>query len=170
MALDKFISINSDGDLQEEQAINVSAGAGDADKIVRTNSDGKIDETLIPGSETITLTASEALTAGDWVNVWNDAGVAKMRKADASNGMSHEAHGFVLSTIAMGATGKFYGEGINTQVSGLTAGETYFLSGATPGAEVSTPVTTSGYILQKLGVAVSATAIKCELSNPVIRV
>lgn len=168
MSLNKFISINTDGDLQEEQAINVSAGAGDADKIVSTNADGKIDETLIPGSETLTLMASENLTAGDWVNVWNDAGTPKMRKADASNGMSHEAHGFVLSTITSGATGKFYGEGINTQVSGLTVGGTYFL-GDTPGTESATPPTTSGYILQKLGVAVGATAIKCELSNPVIR-
>lgn len=168
MSLDKFISLNTDGDLKEEQAIGSSAGSGDANKIVKTGSDGKIDGSLIPGSETLTLMASENLTAGDWVNVWNDGGTAKMRKADASNGMSHECHGFVLATITSGATGMFYGEGINTQISGLTIGDMYFLSG-TPGAESDTAPTTSGHILQKLGVAVSTTAIKCELSTPVIR-
>lgn len=168
MAQDKFISINNDGDLVEEVAIGSSAGAGDASKIVKTGADGKIDGTLIPGSETLTLMASENLTAGDWVNVWDDGGTAKMRKADASNGMSHECHGFVLETITSGATGKFYGEGINTQVSGMTSGVTYFLAG-TPGSETATPPTTGGHILQKLGVAVGATAIKCELSTPVIR-
>lgn len=168
MAQDKFISINNDGDLKEELAIGSSSGSGDANKIVKTGSDGKIDGTLIPGSETLSLTASENLTAGDWVNVWDDGGTAKMRKADASNGMSHECHGFVLETITSGATGKFYGEGINTQVTGLTIGDNYFLS-TTPGAETDTAPTTSGHILQKLGIAVGTTAIKCELSNPVIR-
>ena len=168
MAKDKFISVDSNGNLLEESAIGSSAGAGDASKIVRTGSDGKIDGTLIPGSETLTLMASENLTAGDWVNIWDDSGTAKMRKADASNGISHVCHGFVLETITSGATGKFYGEGINTQITTLSIGNTYFLSG-TPGAETTTPPTTTGHILQKLGVAVGTTAIKCELSNPVIR-
>lgn len=168
MALDKFISIDDNGNLKEEQAIGSTSGASDADKIVKTGADGKIDETLIPGGETLTLQASETLAEGDWVNIHDDGGIAKMRKADASQGMSHEAHGFVLANITSGAYGKFYGEGINSKVTGMTAGQTLFLS-ATAGAETTTPITTSGHILQKVGIAIGVTSIKCELSNPIIR-
>lgn len=47
MALEKFIYVNADGFYEEDDAaIQTSAGVADADKLVKTSSDGKIDPSL----------------------------------------------------------------------------------------------------------------------------
>lgn len=49
-----------------------SAGAGDAGKVVALDGSGRIDNTMMPvgiGADTATITASEALSAGDFVNI-----------------------------------------------------------------------------------------------------
>ena len=49
-----------------------SAGAGDANKLISTNSSGKVDTTLLPagiGVSTVTATASESISAGDFVSI-----------------------------------------------------------------------------------------------------
>ena len=51
------------------------------------------------GADTGTVTTSEALAAGDLVNIWNSSG-AKARKADATTA-GKEAHGFVLAVGAI---------------------------------------------------------------------
>jgi len=163
----KYISIDSSGNKTEEQAINSSAGAADSDKVIRTNASGVIDSTFLPGIEGVTLTASEALDAGDLVNIWDDSGTASMRKADASG--SKPADGFVLTSVSMGSTGVAYGEGKLTGLSGLTIGTTQYLSDSTPGDVTETPVTTSGNILQKVGRAASATTIVFERGEPITR-
>lgn len=70
----KYVGINGSGDLAEVASVNSSAGAGDANKIVALNSSGKLDNTMLPESGEYSMTASEALSAGDLINVHNSSG------------------------------------------------------------------------------------------------
>ena len=113
----KYIK-NDSGQLAEVEATTSSAGSGDAGKIVGLDSSGRIDQTMMPtgvGSETEAMIASETLSAGDIVNIFNDAGTRKARKADNSN--ARRAHGFVLAGVTSAATATVYMEGALT---GLT--------------------------------------------------
>src|SRR5512143_1765954 len=97
MAGDKYL-YNNVGALTEKAAIQSSAGAGDAGKIPALDAAGRLDNSMMPvglGAETDVITTSEALSAGDFVNIWASTGT-KVRKADATTA-GKEAHGFVLS-------------------------------------------------------------------------
>src|SRR5687768_3186062 len=99
-----------------------SAGAGESGKLVQLDGSGRIDNTMMPvgiGADTALITASEALAAGDFVNIWNSTG-AKVRKADATT--EKPAHGFVLAAVSSGAQATVYFEGTNTGVTGQTPG------------------------------------------------
>lgn len=166
MAANKYVSIAA-GVLTEIQAKDTSAGAGDAGKIVALNSAGFIDETMFPAPELRSFTASGAIAAGDLVNIFNSTGV-KARKADASGGVAKRSHGFALAAIADTVAGKIYFDGILGGLSGMTIGATQFLSGATPGARVETPPSTSAYIVQEVGVAISATELEFTPHLPIV--
>jgi len=165
----KFLTIET-GRHKQELAINTSAGAGDASKLLRTDSNGKLDLSFMPtgvGPDTKTLVASEALAAGDFVNIWDDAGTPKARKADAS-ASGKEADGFVLSAVSNGANATVYMEGTNNQLSSLTGGARMYLSAATPGAATATAPSGAGNVVQYLGKAISATEITFEPDEGVI--
>lgn len=146
-----------------------SAGAGDAGRIVKLDASGKLDMTLLPaglGSETRSMQASEALAAGDLVNIWNSGG-PRMRKADATSA-GKEAHGFVLSAIASGASGTLYPEeNVVSGLSGLTPGARQFLS-ATAGGRTETVPATGGQVAQIVGVALSATEMLFRPETPIV--
>lgn len=166
---DKPLHIVS-GRLQEVEATVTSAGAGDAGNLVALDGSGRLDATVMPvgyAAETTALVASEALSAGEWVNVWNDAGTPKARKADATTS-GKEADGFVLDAVSSGATATVYHEGANTGVTGLTAGARYYLS-TTAGGSTTTAPTGSGNVVQFLGRAVSTTKIVFEADEGIIR-
>lgn len=158
---DKFLYLN--GGVPTEKAANAtSAGAADAGKVVALDGSGRIDNSMMPvgiGADTATVAATENLAAGDFVNLYNSSG-AKCRKADASTAGKH-AHGFVLAAVTSGQNATVYFEGTNTQVSGATPGDVY-LSASTPGGFTSTPPSSAGNVVQRLGIAVSATAINAE--------
>jgi hypothetical protein len=161
----KYITNNA-GQLTEVATITTSAGAGDSGKIVGLDSAGKFDVSVMPvgiGADTATITASEALVAGDFVNIWNSTG-AKVRKADATTA-GKEAHGFVLAAVSNGAAATVYFEGTNTQVTGLTAGK-LFLS-TTPGQAVSTAPSASGNVVQVVGFATAPTAMNFQSGTPI---
>lgn len=144
------------------QAIAVSAGAGDANKIAMTDSSGRFDSSLMPsgiGAQTIAITALEALVAGDWVNI----AATGVRKADNSN--NRPAHGFVLTAVANAATATVFTAGLNTAKTGLTAGLQYFLGAA--GVQTTTAPTTAGTIVQTVGVAINATTIPFDFDIPI---
>ena len=164
MPTNKFLTINN-GTKTLDTGINTSAGAGDANKLISTNSSGKVDTTLLPagiGVSTVTATASEAISAGDFVNLYNVTGTLTARKADNSNG--RDAKGFVLAAISNAATGTIYLNGQNTSVTALTPGTNYFLG--TSGGVTTTVPTTSGTIIQILGYTVSATNLMFEFDEP----
>lgn len=148
-------------------AVNVSAGAGDANKIPQLGATGRLDPTMLPvgvGADTAIITTSEALAAGDFVNIHNSSG-AKVRKADGTSA-GKEAHGFVLAGVGAAAAATVYFEGTNDQVSGQTPGPVFLQT--TAGAAGSTPPSAAGNVVQKLGVAISATAINFERGEPIV--
>lgn len=156
----KYIALQS-GEFAEVSGQATSAGAGDAGKIVQLDGTGRIDSSMMPvgvGADVKSIVASEALTAGDLVNVYNNASVPNVRKADATNG--REAHGFVLAGFASSVNATVYFEGVVTGLTGLTIGASMYL-GAT-GTATATAPTTAGHISQRVGVAVSATEISFE--------
>lgn len=168
----KIPALNADGVLDDSivNSTDTSAGAADAGKRVELDSTGRIDESMMPvgiGADTASIEASEGLAAGDFVNIHNDAGTAKVRKADAT-AAGKEAHGFVLSAVTSGAMATVYFEGTNTQVSGQTPG-TVFLQ-TTAGTGGDTAPSGSGNVVQKLGFAYGATAVSFEPAQPIILV
>lgn len=187
---------NSSGTLAEEAALTTSAGSGDANRIPALNASGVLDTSILNGTNTSSgagsagktpvldaagrldvtmmpvgvdvevanITASEALAAGDFVNIWNSTG-AKARKAD-SNSAGKEAHGFVLASVASGAAALVYFEGTNTSVVAQTPGVVFM--GATAGTASNSAPTAAGKVVQRLGIAISPTAIQFEPQQPIL--
>ena len=152
----------------EVLGIQTSAGAANAGDIVALDDSGRIDNSMMPvgiGADTAVIAASEALAAGDWVNVWNSTG-AKVRKADATTS-GKEAHGFVLAAVTSGANATVYFEGTNTQVTAQTPGPVFLQT--TAGTGGATAPSASGNVVQRLGVAVSTTAVNFEGGVPVVQ-
>jgi hypothetical protein len=145
----------------EVEATVVSAGAGDAGEIVALDSNGKIDSSVLPvgvGQNLDSIISSENLAAGDWVNVYDNAGTINVRKADADN--NRPAHGFVLAAVTSPAAAAVYGPGeLNNQETGLTVGAMYFLSD-TAAALTATAPTAASAIVQPIGIALTATSIR----------
>lgn len=159
----------------EVPATVVSTGAADAGKIPALASDGRLDESLLPtgiGADVTVAPASESLTAGDYVNIYDNAGVTSMRKADASAANAGKiADGFVLDNVTSGQPATAYHSGSNTALTGLTVGTTYVLSHTTPGGvlALSAGTTTAGHSLQVVGRAVAADTIDTSIGEPIIR-
>ncbi len=169
MAAKKYLSY-SGGRIQEVQATTSSAGAGDDGKIIALDGTGKIDNSMMPvgiGADTVTVTTSEDLAAGDFVNIYDNAGTPTARKADATS-TGKEADGFVLSASTSGSNAVVYLEGSNTQLSGLTGGSRYYLSAATSGGATTTPPSSSGNVVQYLGKATSTTSLSFEPEDGII--
>jgi hypothetical protein len=165
---DRIPALNAAGVLDPTilNAKATSAGAGDAGKIAQLDGTGRLDSTMMPvglGADTAVVTTSEALAAGDFVNIHNSTG-AKARKADAST-VGKEAHGFVLAAFGSGVAATVYFEGTNTQVSGQTPGNV-FLS-TTPGLGTNVAPSASGNIVQRLGIATAATSVNFEAQQPI---
>lgn len=167
MAGNKYLKLSS-GQPTEQAALQSSAGVGSAGAIVALDANGLLDTTMMPVglvADTKAAAASEALTAGNLINLWNDTGTIKARKADASNG--RRAHGFVIANVDNATTATVYLDGKITGLSSLTPGAPYFLSGSAAGAATATPVSTTGYISQEIGYAISDTEISFEPAQPI---
>lgn len=158
---DKYI-YNNAGTLTEKEATVVSAGAADAGEIPALDNTGRLDQSVMPvgiGPDVSQIIASESLAAGDFVNVYNNAGTANVRKADATTA-GKQCHGYVLAAVDNGDPATVYFEGSNTQVTGATPGPVFLSTSA--GGFTSTAPSASGNVVQRLGVAISATEINFE--------
>lgn len=167
----KYLRINPTNAAEEEFQAPDNGAAAVAGDIPALGSDKRLSTDFMPvgiTADTETMPAFENLAAGDFINVFLDAGVAKARKADAAS-FAKRCLGFVLSAATAGSNVLVYFEGRNTQLTSLTIGALYFLSNATPGAVTTTAITTSGHILQPVGTAVSATTLSFEAQRPIIR-
>jgi hypothetical protein len=167
MPASKFLALVS-GRVREVFATVASSGALDDGKIVALGTDGRLDSSVLPvgvGVETKSIQASENLSAGNLVNIWNSAGQFRVRKADAT-AAGKEANGFVLASVTSGQNAQVYLEGTVTGLSGLTPGR-YYLS-TTPGEITDTVPSNSGNVVQYVGNAVSSTEITFEATDGVI--
>lgn len=168
MAGNKYLDLNANGSIQEVISTDASAGAGDAGEIVALDSTGRIDQSMMPvglGADIANLVTSESLSAGDYVNVYDDTGTPTARKADATT-VGKEADGFVLEAVTSPAAVNVYFEGTNDQVTGQTVGATVFLQ-TTAGGGAATVPSASGNVVQRLGRALSATAVSFEAAAPI---
>lgn len=166
---DKYTGI-SGNDIVEVEGTVVSTGVAEAGDVIALDATGKIDNSLLPtgiGADTKTLVSSENLSAGDFVNVFNDGGTEKARKADATTA-GKEVDGFVLAAVTAPANATVYFEGLNDQLTGLTRGAKQFLS-TTAGGRTETAPTTTGNVYQYLGRAVSDTEIAFEHGEAITR-
>ena len=179
---DKYLGVDATtGRLKQNDATTTSSGAGQAGKIVALDSAGKLDASLIPSgagdADVINLTATEALTIGDWVNIYNNSGTPAARKALATD-TTKPAHGFVIAGVGAGVAGNIYLGGSNNKIpiASFTAtdiGKEMFLSAVTGGLGVTAPNTTSsGYLLQRLGKVItldaSCVTVKMDLGDEII--
>lgn len=163
----KYI-FNNAGTFTEQTATIASAGAGDSGKIIALDAAGKIDSSMMPvgiGADTQVIQASEALSAGNYVNIWDNAGAFRARKADATTA-GKQAHGFVLAAVSSGASATVYFEGTNTAVTGQTPGDVFLSTTAGVGAAASP--SGAGNVSQKVGIATSATSVNFSLGPVVV--
>jgi hypothetical protein len=161
----KFKTIQSGRDALKEATV-ISGGIANAGDIPALDSAGKLDITVLPtgvGPDTKVLEATENLTAGKYVNIFNDAGTEKCRLADASN--DRPAHGFVKDLFNIGQSAIIYFEGANDDLSALTPGARQYLS--TAGSATPTPRTAAG-LHQFLGIAISATEINTDIDDETV--
>jgi len=166
MAGEKFLQL-SNGKATTITSVQ-TGGSGQENKIPSLDGSGKLDITMMPtgiGADTVTVEASEALSAGDFINLYNSSGL-KMRKADATTA-GKEANGFVLASVENGATGTAYRQGVNNQLTGMTIGARQYLA-TTPGARTETAPSSTGNIVQFLGIATSATEMFFEERDSII--
>ncbi|WP_027853859.1 hypothetical protein [Marinobacterium litorale] len=152
------------GKTKQVFAITSSAGAGDTGKIPALDGSGRLDQSFMPvgiGADTVQATASEALSAGDFVNFHDDVGTFSVRLADNSNG--RQADGYVTASVSLSGTATVYPlDGVNASMTGLTAGTRYYLG--TAGDVLATPLDETaggnvGKISQYLGYAKSTTEL-----------
>lgn len=164
----KYQGLNPQGRKLLVEGLAQSTGVADANKIIQTGVDGKLDLSLLPtgvGPAVAIIEASEALATGDFVNVWNDGGVAKVRKADSSN--DRRASGFIKEAVVATDSATVYFEGQNDDLSGLTAGQKLWL-GAAGAVQTTPPVLPGNVIHQYLGKAISATAMDVEIDEEIL--
>lgn len=166
---DRIPALNASGVLDSTivNSKTTSAGAGDSGKVVALDAAGRIDSSMMPvgiGADTSSIVTSENLAAGDLVNIWNDGGTAKARKADATTA-GKEAHGFVLSAVTAPAAATVYFEGADTAVTGLTPGNQFLAT--TAGGATATAPSAAGNVVQRVGIATSATSLNFEAQQPI---
>jgi hypothetical protein len=167
----KFLTVLPTGIQRLVSALTASTGVTDANKVIATNATGKIDLSFFPAGVEVSvenILTDEALSSGDFVNIYDNGGVRTVRKANAAAATPRAAHGFVLSGSAIGTTAVVYTVGENDQLSGLVPGDRYFLSASTAGAVTSTPsILTAGNLFQLMGFATSATSLRFEFDSPI---
>lgn len=157
------------GRLKQMAAVVTSAGAGNDGDLVALDPSGKLDASVLPvglGQNTISAVTSEAIAAGNLVNLYNVSGTLTARKADATT-EGKEAHGFVKAAFANAATATIYtGGNYLTGLTGMTPGARQYLA-TTAGARTETAPSTANNVVQMVGVASSASSLIFDPEEPV---
>lgn len=172
MAVQKFLALVN-GAVRQVKAVAQSSGATDAGKLLALGPDGRLDNSVMAagvGQHVDIYPASEALSAGDFVNIFPDGGAAKVRKADNATG--RKADGFVDEAVDQAANATVFPlDSVNAELTGLTPGTEYWLG--TAGGVTSTPLDATddgntNKINQLLGVANSATELRTNDHTPTV--
>jgi len=112
-------------------------------------------------------TAFEDVTAGDALFMRTSDG--QVGKASAANGAVENAIviGFANTTVTANGTVKVIVAG-TINLSGLDAGDLYFLSPTTAGAITLTPPSSAGQAVTRVGEAATATQFATHIEPPVL--
>ena len=168
MPAKRFLGLVS-GRIKQLAAVVTSAGGANDGDLVALDAAGKLDASVLPagfGQNSVSAVASEALAAGDLINLYNNAGVINARKTDGT-AEGKECHGFVRAAVANSASATVFTSGnILSGLSGLTPGARQYVA-TTAGARTETPPAVAGNVVQMIGVAVSATSIAFEPEEPI---
>jgi hypothetical protein len=113
-----------------------------------------IGATSDTGQASLTNSDPAATAIGDVCYIFG-ADAVKKAKADAAG--TAQGLCIALAVISSASAGMFQFNGIVTGLSGLTAGATYYLSDATAGLLTTTPPSTLGHYVVRLGIALSTT-------------
>ena len=157
----KYLDVDTTtGEIVRRAGLTTWTGASDANSIIITGADGKIDSSFMPSTtdSAETIQTSEALAAGDFVNIYDVSGSRRVRKALATDN-TKPAHGYVTAAVNSGANASVFTKGVNARVptTGFTAadvGKAVFLSAGTSGGVSKTPPTSEGNVVQRLGFVV----------------
>ena len=196
MAISKFLKNNA-GVITEEAAVDTSAGAGDAGKVVALNTSGYLGATIVnsktssagagdtgkvvalDGAGRIDSTMMPVGIGADTASITSSENLAAGDLLNIWNSTGakvrkadastagKEAHGFVLSAVTSPAAATIYFEGTNTQCTGLTPG-LLFLSSTTPGLTSSTAPSGVGKVVQGVGFATSVTSMNFQSRQPIV--
>jgi len=112
-------------------------------------------------ANTMSVTVTETIAAGAMINLWASTGL-KVRNADNTDA-TKQADGFALTGASSGAITVVIGSAPNTQQTSLTVGTRYFLG--TAGAVTATAPSSSGDLVQSLGIAVTTTELQVIIGN-----
>lgn len=168
MAINKYLTLDDTGNKElEVEAPTTSPGAGSPVIPAIDPATGQFDPSFIPGAEAIVVEASESLSANDLVNIWDDGGTFKARKADGTS-YATRATGFVLNAYNIGESATVFAEGIVSGQTGLDPSLDVYLS-TTAGETTQDPSTTSGHIWQNVGMVISATQFIFERGSAKVR-
>jgi hypothetical protein len=158
MSAKKYLALVT-GHVKEIIATIVSSGIANEGDLIALNSVGHLDNSVMPVRSII---ASEDLAAGDFVNIFDDTGTIKVRKADATL-FSKKADGFVLNIVTSGNAALVYKNNLNNSLSGLTLGSDLYLSDSVSGGVTTTPPTGTAKIVQLIAKAVSTTEAEVNI-------
>lgn len=164
----KFLIIGSNGYTTQESTVSVG-GVGNAGKIAHLNASGQWDESMMPsgiGADTDVRPASENLSAGDIVNIFNDGGTIKCRKADAGVN-KYKASGYVKAAVTAGDDATIYFDGKCAGTFTINDIMKPVFLGDTAGSKTLTPVSGSGKIHQEIGSVTSLTEFDFEPQSPI---
>lgn len=163
---DKYLKRDAtSGQIQEVEATDVSAGAGDAGEVVALNSNGLIDASMLANANVmITATAGVNLAAGDLVYI-DSSGEVQLATAGAMAPFA--ACGFVLAAVTATNPADVFFEGIIPGFMGLTVGGRVYLD-TTAGGITQTPLTGSGELHQYVGKALSASTVLFEPDDAIL--
>jgi len=159
---DKYMTLEN-GKRKLNEAADASAGAANAGDIVALNAAGQIDPSMLPTTGTKSIEVGEAVSAGDFIEIYDDGGTTKVRPADNSNG--REANGYVLAAGTVASNVNVYFDGGNSSLSGMTPGARQYLSTAGDVTETPLDPATQTGIHQFLGVASSATELCVQIED-----
>ncbi len=98
--------------------------------------------------------ASEPLTAGDWVSLWDSGGDARVRKSDHAS-LDKEVDGYVLVGVASGAVAEVFTSGMNTAVAGQQLGSVFAAAAGAGSASVGA----GAAFAQRIGTAIRPDAV-----------
>ena len=161
----KYMILNG-GKKELKASLDSSSGAADAGEIPSLGSDGKLDPSFLQDIDVTSIVSFEDLASGDYVNIFDDSGTVKVRKADNSN--DRPAHGYVKDTVVAPAAVNVFFEGANANLSGLTEGARIYLG--TTGGIIETPLDPTnpaddGKLHQLLGWAISDTEVNTDIQD-----